>query len=161
MAGHFADSSIQWPATTIYVIYDRRRLAMPLTPLYRAGHCLFSANSLEHFTCSKWPATLQFPAYNGRPQPFMTGAGWPCLLLPCMVPAIVFSCQQFGSGHSLFTLLPSPFLIVNGRPLCSFQHTMASHNHFLTGVGWPCILLPCMGSAIASLCKYMGLATHH
>jgi hypothetical protein len=45
MAGHFADSSIQWPATTIYVIYDRRRLAMPLTPLYRAGHCLFSANS--------------------------------------------------------------------------------------------------------------------
>jgi hypothetical protein len=127
---------------------------MLFTPMFGADHCLFPANSLEHFTCSKWPATLQFPAYNGRPQPFMTGAGWPCLLLPCMGLATVFSCHQFGCGHGLFTLLPSPFLILNGRPLCSFQHTMAGHNHFLTGVGWPCILLPCMGLATALLYIY-------
>jgi hypothetical protein len=64
---------------------------MLFTPVFGADHCLFPANSLEHFTCSKWPATLQFPAYNGRPQPFMTGAGWPCLLTPL-----------YGAGHCLF-----------------------------------------------------------
>jgi len=116
--------------------------------------CLVPTTAFSLPTVWSTPATLQFPAYNGRPQPFMTGAGWPCLLLPCMGLATVFSCHQFGCGHGLFTLLPSPFLIINGRPLCSFQHTMAGHNHFLTGVGWPCILLPCMGLATALLYIY-------
>jgi hypothetical protein len=68
---HFTCS--KWPATTIY---DRSRLAMPFTPLYGAGHCLFLPSiwvwprliylTTKPFPYNKWPATLQFPAYNGR-----------------------------------------------------------------------------------------------
>jgi hypothetical protein len=49
---------------------------MPFTPLYGAGHCLFLPSiwvwprliylTTKPFPYNKWPATLQFPAYNGR-----------------------------------------------------------------------------------------------
>ena len=98
---------------------------MPFTPLYGAGHCLFLPSiwvwprliylTTKAFPYTKWPATLQFQHTMAGRNHFLTGVGWPCILLPCMGLATALR-YIYGSGHPpLIYHISVPFPLYLGK----------------------------------------------